>query len=169
MTVYLAGPIFQCSDAAAKDWRETIKAARPDLTFLDPMARDYRGRELDCVNEIVEGDKADIDASDVVIANCRQASAGTSMEVFYAWQRNVPVIAVVESRVSPWVRYHASKVVTTLDAAIAALPQVAPRDDNRFYDPVSQRNFDGYFDEVSACGCVSFYRGGTNLCETHKP
>lgn len=85
------------------------------------MARDYRGREDECVNEIVEGDKADILASDAVIALVETPSAGTSMEIYFAWQQQIPVIAITPGRVSPWIRYHSSVVVASLAEAMAAL------------------------------------------------
>jgi hypothetical protein len=52
---------------------------------LDPMDRDYRGKEDESVKDIVEGDKADIDWADAVIAYCPKPSVGTSMEVLYCW------------------------------------------------------------------------------------
>jgi hypothetical protein len=58
--VYLAGPIFQQSDATCNDWRAKFKACEL-FEWLDPMARDYRGREDTAFAEIVDGDKEDID------------------------------------------------------------------------------------------------------------
>lgn len=121
MRVYLAGPIFQCSDAEAKDWRFTVASRRPQHVYLDPMSRDYRGREDDCAAEIVEGDKADIRSCDTVIANIAVPSAGTLMEVLYAYEQAKRVIAVVPGRVSPWIRYHATEVVPSLEEAIRLL------------------------------------------------
>lgn len=124
-TVYLAGPINGCSDEEANDWRTYIKDAYAGPT-LDPMRRDYRGREEESVNEIVELDKADIEACDVFLANCPQSSYGTAMEILYAWEAYKPVIVIhpAGKPVSPWIRYHSSAVVHTLDAALEALTQV---------------------------------------------
>lgn len=111
-TVYLAGPINGCTDAEMFDWREDMEARLYGLEILSPADRDYRGKEDESVQEIVEADKADIDASDIVIAYCPKPSVGTSMEVLYAWERGkyVIVYAPPGAPVSPWLRYHASAV-----------------------------------------------------------
>lgn len=120
-SVYLAGPIFMQSDEACKNWRAWFEAASPDVRWVDPMVRDYRGREDQCVKEIVEGDKADIDSVSAMVALVETPSAGTSMEVLYAWERGIPVVAITSGRVSPWIRYHSTAVVTTLEEALAFL------------------------------------------------
>lgn len=126
-TIYLAGPINGCDDGEAHDWRKWVMGRLPSCGFLNPMRRDYRGREGDCAKEIVEGDKADIRDSDIVLANCWQVSWGTAMEIFYAADlfqyrkaRN-GIVAVVPHgvRVSPWLQHHASLVVETLEDAAA--------------------------------------------------
>ena len=118
-TVYLAGPINGCNDDEANGWRQGVMDRHPDHTFLDPMVRDYRGREDECVDEIVEGDKADIAKCDIFLAYCWQVSWGTGMEIHLAHQGGKRVIVVVPAgdRVSPWLRYHSEVVVTTLAEA----------------------------------------------------
>lgn len=116
MLVYLCGPINGCTDAECNDWRSYAKSRLPDT--LDPMRRDYRGREAESVNEIVELDKIDVDECDAVIANCPMPSVGTSMEVFYAWQLGKPIAVVAPEPVSPWLRYHSTKVFATIKEAI---------------------------------------------------
>lgn len=123
MKVYLAGPIFQQSDAACNDWRSKFKAC-PMFTWLDPMARDYRGREDQCWKEIVEGDKEDVEQCHAVVAKVNPASAGTSMEILWAWLAEIPVIAITEGRVSPWVRYHATDIVASEEAALQRLKEI---------------------------------------------
>jgi nucleoside 2-deoxyribosyltransferase len=117
--VYLCGPIAGCTDDEATNWRELVKAALGEEACIDPMRRDYRGREDANVSEIVLGDEADIRDCDVVLANCWHVSWGTAMEIFYAASIDKPVIAVVApgTRVSPWLSYHA-RVVPSLDAAL---------------------------------------------------
>lgn len=126
MITYLAGPINGCTDDEAKNWREVVKAALGDKNCLDPMRRDYRGIEDKSVNEIVNGDLADIDASDAMLANCWQVSWGTAMEIRYAATHDIPVIAVLPpgSRVSPWLSYHAT-VTFSLDDALAQVRKMA--------------------------------------------
>jgi len=121
--VYLCGPINGCTDAECTDWREAVKAEFPNA--IDPMRRDYRGREDDCVVEIVELDKIDIMDCDVVLANCPKPSVGTSMEVLYAYTLGKQVACVVPDvkTASPWLRYHSRLTTASLSAAIAAIRQ----------------------------------------------
>lgn len=118
MNVYLCGPINGCTDEEARDWRETIKASLPDT--LDPMRRDYRDKESENYREIVELDKRDIEACGVVLVNYDKPSVGTSMEVLWAWLKETPVIVVCrkETVISPWLRYHSTKIVHSFDEAI---------------------------------------------------
>lgn len=122
MRVYLCGPINGCTDDEATSWREVAKAELGPDNCIDPMRRDYRGREDSHVTEIVEGDKNDISSCDAVLANCWHASWGTAMEIYLAHLFCKPVIAVVPpGPVSPWLRYHCALVTTSLDDALNAL------------------------------------------------
>ena len=79
MKIYLAGPINGCSDDEATTWRDWFKNGTrfPDVPgskqhiqsakYIDPMKRDYRGKELTDYREIVDLDKLDIQAADVVV------------------------------------------------------------------------------------------------------
>jgi hypothetical protein len=120
MLIYLAGAINGCTDEECKDWREYIKSQVGEENTLDPMRRDYRGRELDCVEEIVEGDKVDIDLSTHLLVHFDKPSVGTSMEILYAWERKIPVIVVTnkEVKLSPWLIYHSDKVFNSFEEAI---------------------------------------------------
>lgn len=111
-TLYLCGPINGCTDSEAVDWREYVKTIWSGKT-LDPMRRDYRGRENESVNEIVELDKIDIAQSDALIVNYEKPSVGTSMEVFHAFNTGkfVVVVCKKEAVISPWLRYH-SHIIT---------------------------------------------------------
>jgi nucleoside 2-deoxyribosyltransferase len=92
------------------------------------MARDYRGRESEAVDEIVEGDKADINASDAVLAYCPRPSVGTSMEILYCYERGKPCVVVIppNAPVSPWLTYHALHVTQTIEEGVALLRHAAP-------------------------------------------
>jgi nucleoside 2-deoxyribosyltransferase len=117
--IYLAGPINGRTDSDCKDWREYAKSRWGGPT-LDPMSRDYRGREQEpgIAREIVEGDKEDIDRAKGLLVYYDQPSVGTSMEVLYAWQMGKPVVVVNTSGrpASPWLQYHASLIVHCEDA-----------------------------------------------------
>jgi hypothetical protein len=121
--IYLCGPINGRSDDDCKGWREYVKE-RVSPT-LDPMARDYRGRELEpgIAVVIVENDKADIIESDTLLVYYDKPSVGTSMEILFAHQRNKRIVLVDKSDkpLSPWLIYHCPEVYKTLDEAIAAL------------------------------------------------
>jgi len=124
MKVYLCGPINGCTDAEAINWRETAKAVFPKA--IDPMVRDYRGREHFDYREIVDLDKRDVRNADAILVNYSKPSVGTSMEVHYAWTLGKPVIVwCSESAViSPWLRYHSTAIVHTLDFAIEKLRSI---------------------------------------------
>jgi nucleoside 2-deoxyribosyltransferase len=133
MKVYLCGPINGCNDNECKDWRAaaTVQLTQAGHRAYDPMVRDYRGRELEpgIAAEIVENDKADIDACDALLVYYFKPSVGTSMEVLYAWQQGKRIILIDESNapLSPWLLYHSPGVFKTLAGAITELlrPAVA--------------------------------------------
>lgn len=121
MKVYLCGGINGLTDGQAKDWREEARALI-NGECLDPMRRDYRGKEDESVEEIYRGDLADIVACDVVLVNASRASWGTAMEMVYARLMGKRVIAVVPSGpISPWLRKHSDLIVTTLTEAVERL------------------------------------------------
>ena len=124
LTVYLCGPINGCTDAEAKDWRDYVKTKLSDT--IDPMRRDYRGREAECANETVELDKIDVMKSDILLVNYDKPSVGTSMEVIYAFERGKAVIVVArpEASISPWLRYHSHKIVHSFDDAVAFIAEL---------------------------------------------
>jgi nucleoside 2-deoxyribosyltransferase len=125
-TIYLCGPINGCTDEECRDWRELVKSLWSGPT-LDPMRRDYRGRERDATTEIVELDKVDVSSSDVLLVNYSKPSVGTSMEVLYAWERGklVVVVAREDAELSPWLVHHAHAVRHTFADALTFIGEVA--------------------------------------------
>lgn len=123
LKVYLAGPINGRTDAQANDWRQWV-ASRflpSQVEVLDPMRRDYRGKEADNVEAIVEGDKNDICGSDVLIVNALDgASWGTAQELVYAamWGKYIVVVVPEGKPVSPWLVYHSSERVHDFQQAV---------------------------------------------------
>jgi hypothetical protein len=120
--VYLCGPINGCTDGEAKDWREYAKAHLRAET-LDPMRRDYRGRELEpgIALEIVRGDEADLCACDYVLAWHPGPSTGTDMEIRAAcreYKKCVCTVVPPEVRPSPWLVVHSDIIVNSIEAAI---------------------------------------------------
>jgi hypothetical protein len=121
MKVYLCGAINGCTDEECKDWREEAKKIFPQS--IDPMRRDYRGREEDCINEIVELDKIDILTADAILVNYDKPSVGTSMEIIYAWMHHKKIIVVVREgvKISPWLKYHSTCIVSSFEVAFKLL------------------------------------------------
>lgn len=127
MSVYLCGGINGLSDSDCKNWRETAKSLLLADT-LDPMRRDYRGREDDCVDEIVDSDIEDISACSAVLVNASRPSWGTAMELVYAKQAGKPIVAFgVDSRVSPWLRRHSTVIVERLEIACERVNEILHR------------------------------------------
>lgn len=129
MKVYLGGPINGCSDEEAHGWREAVKPLLEAAghQWLDPMVRDYRGRELEpgIAAEIVENDKADIRECGALLMSCPKPSVGTSMEILYGWGLGLPIVAVVPEGAtpSPWIIYHADIFYGTEVEAVRTLFQ----------------------------------------------
>jgi nucleoside 2-deoxyribosyltransferase len=117
--VYLAGPPL------ADEYRRHATALAESVGWepLDPMRRDFRGATVGHEAEIVEGDLADIDSCDAVLAAFTAPDEGTSMEAWYAHARGIPVVVYTGgSPAHPWTVYVAASLHTKLDDAVAALP-----------------------------------------------
>jgi nucleoside 2-deoxyribosyltransferase len=116
--VYLAGP--PCADDYRSRAAELVRAR--GFEPVDPMRRDFRGRTEGNEREIVEGDLADIDTCDVVLAAFPQPDEGTAMEAWYAHSRGTPVVVFTEGAwTHPWTAYIATSVHARLEEAINAL------------------------------------------------
>lgn len=127
MKIYLCGPINGCNDDQATTWREWFKSSVGPfvIDWIDPMKRDYRGKEAEDYREIVELDKRDVRGCDVIIVMYTQPSVGTSMEIFFAWTIGIPVIVIDESKkpISPWLRYHSTAIVNNKHEALAKIKE----------------------------------------------
>lgn len=124
MRTYLCGPINGCTDAEATDWRRYFNGFLPGC--IDPMKRDYRGKEAASYREIVELDKRDIRNADIMVVNYSKPSVGTSMEIFYAWTLGKPVVlwCAPDAVISPWLRYHCLAIVHSKEAALAKVQEI---------------------------------------------
>jgi nucleoside 2-deoxyribosyltransferase len=122
MKIYLCGPIQGCTDMECKEWRGYVAGLARQLGFetCDPMRRDYRGIEFDNYREVVELDKRDVESCDFVLVNYAKPSVGTSMEIYHAWLKGVPVVVVCQANaaISPWLRYHTTRFCHTFGAAV---------------------------------------------------
>ena len=125
--IYLCGPILSRSTEEANEWRQkAIKALSATFEMLDPMRRQFSDKDLLGVNEIVQMDKKDVEAADILLVNyncARQETtlAGTAMEIFYANQLGKYVVAFsdlpIEKR-SPWMIFYCTRICNSLDEAI---------------------------------------------------
>lgn len=120
MKIYLGGPINGCSDDEAISWRLVARRALAAHEILDPMERDYRGREDECFEQIVREDKNDIFRADVLLMNCPKPSFGTAMEILFGYELGKRVLIVATGRISPWLRAH-GRVFDSLEKAIQAI------------------------------------------------
>jgi nucleoside 2-deoxyribosyltransferase len=121
-TIYLSGPIMDEHLGVAREWREDAKVKLGEhFKLLDPMRRNFKDREVDSANEIVEFDLQDVRDADILLVNYNKTSIGTSMEVFYAAQ-NLGKFVIAFSPFpfqdcSPWMVRYCTKILPSLSAA----------------------------------------------------
>ena len=118
MRVYLAGPPF--ADEYRRRAAELVRARGWEP--VDPMRRDFRGRTEGREAEIVEGDVAEIETCDAMLAAFTAPDEGTAMEAWHAHTRGIPVVAYTGGTPPhPWTVYVADAVAADLEDAVAAL------------------------------------------------
>jgi len=116
--VYLAGPPY------ADEYRRRAAALVREAGWepVDPMRRDFRAETVGHEREIVEGDLADIDACDAVLAAFTAPDEGTAMEAWYAHSCGTPVVVYTGGTPPhPWTAYVAQSTHDGLEAAVRAL------------------------------------------------
>ena len=116
--VYLAGPPY------ADEYRRRAAALAREAGWdpVDPMRRDFRGATKGKEAEIVEGDLADIDSCDAVLAAFTSPDEGTAMEAWYAHSAGKRVVAYTGGTPPhPWTVYVADEIFDDLESAVAAL------------------------------------------------
>lgn len=122
--IYLCGPIMDEHEGRARAWRQRAKELLAhDFILLDPMRRNFKDREVDSANEIVEFDLQDIRDADILLVNYNKPSIGTAMEVFYA-SHDLRKFVVAFSPYSfkdcsPWMVRFCTKILPTLEDACA--------------------------------------------------
>ncbi|MDZ4199832.1 MAG: nucleoside 2-deoxyribosyltransferase [Kiritimatiellia bacterium] len=131
--IYLCGPIMDEIDGHARAWREAAREQLGDAyQLLDPMRRNFKDREVDSANEIVEFDLQDVREADLILVNYGKASVGTSMEVFYASHvLHKFVIAFSPfsfQDCSPWMVKYCTKILPGLETACRYIREHFPAD-----------------------------------------
>ena len=120
--VYLSGPIMDEHEGAAREWRQmAVSFLKEHFELLDPMRRNFRDKEVDSANEIVEFDLLDIRNADIILVNYDKPSIGTSMEVFHA-SHNLGKFVIAFSpfsfvNCSPWMLKYCTKILPSLEEA----------------------------------------------------
>lgn len=121
--IYLCGPIMDVTSDESADWRSKAKEKLSGkFVVLDPMRRNFRDREIDSANEIVDFDLQDVRDADILLVNYGKASIGTSMEVFYA-SHDLGKFVIAFSPyayqdMSPWMVKHCTKILPNLHEAL---------------------------------------------------
>ncbi|MDA3925110.1 MAG: nucleoside 2-deoxyribosyltransferase, partial [Kiritimatiellae bacterium] len=120
---YLSGPIMDENPELAKTWRErATEQLKSNFVILDPMRRNFKDREVDSANEIVEFDLQDVRESDILLVNYNKTSIGTSMEVFYAAHDLGKFIVAFSpypfKECSPWMVRYCTKILPSFEEAI---------------------------------------------------
>jgi nucleoside 2-deoxyribosyltransferase len=119
--VYLAGPPY--ADEYRRRATRLVKGRGWEP--VDPMRRDFRGRSEGRERELVEGDLADVDGCDAVLADFTRPDEGTAMEAWYAHAAGKPVVAYTGGAPAhPWTVYVAARLCADLEDAVAALDSV---------------------------------------------
>ena len=120
--IYLSGPIMDEHEGHARQWREEAKKLLQDhFKLLDPMRRNFKDREVDSANEIVEFDLQDVRDADIILVNYNKPSIGTSMEVFFA-SHDLGKFVIGFSpfdyvNCSPWMIRYCTKILPSLETA----------------------------------------------------
>ncbi len=122
--IYLCGPIMDEQAGVAQEWRTRAQENLDDrFILLDPMRRNFKDREVDSANEIVEFDLQDVRDADIILVNYSKASIGTAMEVFYAAHALGKFVVAFSpfafQDCNPWMVRFCTKILPSLDDAIA--------------------------------------------------
>jgi nucleoside 2-deoxyribosyltransferase len=99
-SIYLCGPIANCTHSEAHDWRNELKNlfVNQGVTFIDPT--DWKGKN------VVQRDLHAIAQCDAIVANCWKPSYGSAMEVVLAFKAGKYVSLVSPRPLSPWLQAH---------------------------------------------------------------
>ncbi len=111
MKIYLAGPL-----PTQKNWRKKLinLVNDPTIKWYDPA--DFENTFSDAT--IVNYDKSIIKNCNLVVANITRLSAGTSMEILFAFENHIPVLLIGDKKLlGPWHRHHSSFIVNSLEDA----------------------------------------------------
>jgi len=124
--IYLAGPVTGKDLVEAKKHRNKIEHSLNvrGMLALSPIRGKKDGEQYEA-NEIVDRDLMDIRNSDAILCDYTDEDhsyIGTSMEIMYAAEREIPVFVVTESKRIKnhyWIQKYATKIFSNFrEAAI---------------------------------------------------
>lgn len=118
---------------ASLTWRRAARDRLADsFVILDPMRRNFKDREVDSANEIVEFDLQDVREADILLVNYNKPSIGTAMEVFYAAHHLGKFVVAFSpfafQECNPWMVRFCTKILPSLDQAINYIRENFPGD-----------------------------------------
>ena len=122
--IYLCGPIMDEAEGHAREWRNMANEKLSEhFTMLDPMRRNFKDREVDSANEIVEFDLQDVREADIILVNYNKASIGTAMEVFYASHELGKFVVAFSpfefKECNPWMVKFCTKILPSLEETMS--------------------------------------------------
>lgn len=111
LRVYLAGPMLNCTKEQATAWRNRLKNKYKKIEFYDPC--EFEFKEMTS-KVIVKTDLKYVKKCDVVVANVWKISAGTVMEIAYAWWYGKTIVILAKRKhVGAWLQHHSTICVET--------------------------------------------------------
>lgn len=122
--IYLSGPIDNLPknhDPTA--WRSWFLREWGEKNCLDPIRHSHLMQHRPM--ELVEVERVDIQACDVLVYFCFRASFASPMELMLAHSlgKRTLLINRLQKPLSPWLRYHATVIVPRLAEALAWLKE----------------------------------------------
>lgn len=122
LKIYLAGGAFEVY------YRQYVKREYGNtFNLIDPMEQegvilDIKNKKIiteKTADEIIKCDKETIESCDIFIAYINRYSAGTSMEILYSYDKNIPVYLIVTPERGfendLWLKAHATKIFFGID------------------------------------------------------
>lgn len=125
MKIYLAGAASRKYEDFCRVWRDfaTNELEKAGFEVINPIKdapidKKYTTEEM---FEIVEKDFQYVIGSDIILAEVGNLSyqyVGTSMEILFAYQNGIPVIAWSPLKDNFFLTYHSTRIYETIEDAI---------------------------------------------------
>ena len=128
MRIYLAGKMSGFSFKEMNDWREKIKRIfhhygtyySVNLSVINPVDYyNFKEKKHQSEKEVMQFDLSLVKSSDIIVVNLQglNTSIGTCIELYEAYKREIPVIAIGTydeyENIHPWIK----DCITRLDSS----------------------------------------------------